>query len=226
MIALAPADVKSVQEYQRAVPFPHCVLHDLFPAECLRMMVEEFPSPACAGWKRFKTDHDVKLATDGYANLPSCAEKFVSMMHCGSVVDKLEKLTGISGLVGDPHIFGGGLHCIERGGFLKVHADFTTHPHLKLARRLNLIVYLNEGWQEEWGGHLELWSEKTCVRKIAPLFNRTVIFSTSDTSYHGHPHPLLCPEGVTRKSLALYYYSKNRGQPIEEIPSVKWHGEH
>jgi hypothetical protein len=43
--------------------------------------------------------------------------------------------------------------------------------------------------------------------QIDPIFNRCVIFTTTDTSYHGHPVPLTCPPGVTRKSLALYYYS-------------------
>jgi hypothetical protein len=56
---------------------------------------------------------------------------------------------------------------------------------------------------------------KACVRKVAPAFNRCVIFSTTDFSYHGHPEPLACPVGVTRKSLALYYYSN--GRPPEEL---------
>ena len=56
---------------------------------------------------------------------------------------------------------------------------------------------------------------KECHQKILPIFNRCVVFSTTDFSYHGHPDPLTCPEDRTRKSLALYYYSN--GRPAEEV---------
>ena len=77
-----------------------------------------------------------------------------------------------------------------------------------LARRANLLVYLNEDWPDEYGGHLELWDRRRgCVQRIAPLFNRTVLFLTDRQSLHGHPHPVTCPPERVRKSLALYYYT-------------------
>ena len=105
----------------------------------------------------------------------------------------------------------------KKGGFLKVHSDFNLHPQLNLNRRLNLLLYLNKDWKEEWGGHLELWDKdmKSCKVKISPNFNKLVIFNTTDYSFHGHPNPLACPEDVTRKSLALYYYTN--GRPSNEI---------
>lgn len=80
-----------------------------------------------------------------------------------------------------------------------------------------MIVYLNRHWKEEYGGNLELWNREMtrCERRVLPIFNRCVIFNTTDFSYHGHPEPLTCPEGMTRKSLALYYYSN--GRPAEEL---------
>jgi 2-oxoglutarate-Fe(II)-dependent oxygenase superfamily protein len=128
------------------------------------------------------------------------------------LVGFLEQLTGIEGLIPDPYFWGGGLHQITRGGYLKVHADFNRYSKLRLDRRLNLLLYLNRDWKEEYGGHLELWNEQmtTCERKILPIFNRCVVFSTTDYSYHGHPDPLNCPEQQTRKSLALYYYTNGR----------------
>src|SRR5262249_42969076 len=91
---------------------------------------------------------------------------------------------------------------------------------LQIYRRLNLIVYLNKGWQEEWGGHLELWAPKAekAAERIAPLFNRAVIFDTSNFSYHGHPHPLACPESESRKSVALYYYSVDYPYEDDKTP--------
>jgi hypothetical protein len=99
---------------------------------------------------------------------------------------------------------------------LKVHADFNRHTRLQLDRRLNLLCYLNRDWREEYGGHLELWDRemKACVKRILPVFNRCVVFSTTDFSYHGHPDPLNCPKGWSRKSLALYYYTN--GRPLDE----------
>ncbi|MFM8411426.1 MAG: 2OG-Fe(II) oxygenase, partial [Alphaproteobacteria bacterium] len=112
----------------------------------------------------------------------------------------------------DPWFDGGGLHETLPGGFLDVHADFNFHGAWFLDRRLNVLVYLNHGWREEWGGCLELWDRdlSRCVKKVVPAFNRTVIFATDDTSFHGHPEPVRCPPGTTRKSVAMYYYSNGR----------------
>ncbi len=79
-----------------------------------------------------------------------------------------------------------------------------------------MLIYLNKEWREDYGGHLELWDRdlKRAERSILPAFNRTVIFSTTDFSNHGHPKPLRCPASTTRKSISLYYYSN--GRPEEE----------
>ena len=118
-------------------------------------------------------------------------------MSSPPVLRFLEALTGIEGLIPDPYFGGAGPHQILPGGFLKVHADFNWHPLLKLDRRLNLLVYLNKDWREEYGGQLELWDRDMarCERQILPVFNRTVVFSTTDFSFHGHPRPLACPGG-------------------------------
>jgi hypothetical protein len=99
-----------------------------------------------------------------------------------------------------------------RGGHLKVHADFNRHPKTELERRLNVLIYLNRDWKDEYGGAFELWNEDMtrCETKVMPYFNRCVVFSTTSRSFHGHPEPLECPEDRTRKSLALYYYTKDR----------------
>ena len=79
------------------------------------------------------------------------------------------------------------------------------------------MVYLNENWEESYGGHFELWEKdmsKSSV-KILPLFNRIAMFSTTGDSWHGHPDPLSCPPDRSRKSLALYYYTN--GRPAYEV---------
>ena len=203
--------------YAEAEPFPHVVIDDLFSEEVLRAIIEEFPSPSGIDWNKFNNREEQKLASTRETQMGDMTRLFLYQLNSSIFINFLETLTGIKGLIPDPHFWGGGLHQIERGGFLKIHADFNRHERLDLDRRLNLLLYLNEGWREEYGGYLELWNRDMTqsIQKILPVFNRTVIFSTTDYSYHGHPDALKCPVGQTRKSLALYYYSN--GRPPEEL---------
>jgi 2OG-Fe(II) oxygenase superfamily len=205
-----------VRAYLSASPFPHIVLDGLLPDAVLKSVLAEFPGPNDIEWIRFRRGHERKLASMGDRDFGSHTRDLLSELNSSTFVTFLEDLTGIRGLIPDPHFDGGGLHQIERGGHLDIHVDFNRHPRLRLDRRLNLIVYLNEDWREHWGGHIEFWNRdvSNCDRKILPIFNRTVIFSTTETSWHGHPDPLVCPPDRTRKSLALYYYTS--GRPRDE----------
>ena len=143
---------------------------------------------------------------------------FFNLLNSYYFLNFLQQITDIKEkLISDPYFWGGGLCSVKRGGYLKIHADFNIHPKMKLNRRINVLIYLNKDWKEKYGGHLEFWNREMseCQKKISPNFNTVVIFNTNDFSYHGHPTPLLCPEGVTRNSIALYYYTN--GRPVSEI---------
>ena len=203
--------------YASADPFPHIALDNLFDDRELDAVLREFPAPEQMRWTRFDSAQEKKLGFFHESSAISDAvRRFLDAMNGFEMLLFLERLTGIDGLIPDPYFGGGGLHQIEPGGFLKVHADFNVHPKLHLDRRLNMLIYLNKDWREEYGGHLELWDRdgRTCRTRILPVFNRTVVFSTTDTSFHGHPHPLASPPGVTRKSVSLYYYTA--GRPLGE----------
>jgi hypothetical protein len=199
--------------YRTASPFPHIVIDDFLPDEAITTCISEFPTPENVPWELY-TDagNTKKLAINDERLMGPFTRHLIGQLNASAFVEFLEKLTGITGLVPDPHLLGGGLHQIEEGGYLRVHADFNRHPTLRLERRLNLLLYLNPGWREEYGGDLQLWNAHMtdCERRVFPVANRCVIFSTTDTSFHGHPDPLTTPPGVTRKSLALYYYSADR----------------
>ena len=204
------------EQYVSAQPFPHIVLDNLFPNEILEEVLDDFPRPEEIAWRKFDNPTEKKLGYWHENPLRPGIQLFLYEMNSAPLLQFLERLTGIEGLISDPYYGGAGPHQIEPGGFLKVHVDFNWHPLLRLDRRLNLLVYLNKDWKEEYGGHLELWSRDVsrCEQKVLPVFNRTVLFSTTDFSYHGHPQPLACPEGRTRKSVSFYYYSN--GRPDEE----------
>jgi len=203
-------------KYVAAQPFPHVVIDGLFPDEVLEALLAEFPQPDEIEWRRFDNPTEKKLGYWHESALRPALQLFLYEMNSAPVLRFLESLTGIEGLIPDPYYGGAGPHQILPGGFLKVHTDFNWHPLLKLDRRLNLLVYLNKDWQEEYGGHLELWNRDMtrCQQRILPVFNRTVVFSTTDFSFHGHPSPLACPEGMSRKSVSFYYYTN--GRPEEE----------
>lgn len=201
------------EAFAHAEPFPHAVIENFLPESWLEPLLAEFPKPQAAQWQAFdNADEKKKLAASRAAGMGSVTRQVLGQFNSAVFLEFLETLTGIQGLIPDPYFIGGGLHQTERGGFLKIHADFNWHEQLCLDRRLNFIVYLNRGWQEAYGGDLQLWDVDMthCVKTVYPMFNRAVVFYTFDKGYHGHPDPLNCPPDETRKSLALFYYTNGR----------------
>ena len=203
--------------YANAKPFPHIVFDDFLDPALLDQVLSEFPKPAAIRWQRFDNEREIKLASASESSFGPITRLLLYHLNSITFLEFLSRATGIANLIPDPCFDGGGLHQIVRGGKLAIHSDFNKHPLYGLDRRLNLLVYLNKDWREEYGGHLELWNRDMtrCEAKILPVFNRLMVFGTTDFTYHGHPDPLQCPEGVTRKSLALYYFTN--GRPAEEI---------
>ena len=206
--------------YASADPFPSIVIDDFLHPDALQRAMAEFPKPeAIRNWRQL-TDNDkagrpAVRAKLGYSNeleFGPTLRRLVHELNASHFLRYLEQLTGIQHMIPDSHLRGGGLHQYLPGAVLRVHADFNRLPGWELDRRLNLLLYLNPEWHPEWGGALELWdkSMSRCVQSLEPVANRCVIFSTTSTSYHGIPDPVTCPDGVTRRSLALYYYSNGR----------------
>lgn len=197
------------EEYAQAQPYPHAVIDHIFPTAFTQLLLDHFPQQAQA--------HD-KVYEKGYGGthkrqiLPyDCDETLraaFALFNSAPMLQFIEALTGYKGLLPDPYFAGGGLHETAAGGLLGIHADFQVNEPLQLYRRVNMLVYLNPDWKPEYGGNLELWDRQmqACQQRVAPLFNRCVIFNTDADSFHGHPDPLTTPDGITRRSIALYYY--------------------
>lgn len=198
------------REYRQNEPFPHIHLPDFLDPLTAQAIADEFPSPNTAAWTQYKHHNENKMGMAKRELFPPGLRAVAHELNSLEFVAWLSQLTGIPGLIADPSLEGGGLHQSARGGFLNVHTDFSNHHYQKnWRRRVNVIVYLNPGWQESWGGAIEFWepSMRRCAAKYPPLLNHTVIFTTDERSLHGFADPLLCPEDVTRKSLAFYYYT-------------------
>ncbi len=210
------------EDYANADPFPHIVLDDFLPAGLPAQILANFPTGERASDGVFNIgyggEHKRQIMPEDCNRF---SREVFQFFNSRPVLQFLEGLTGISGLLPDPYYQGGGFHEITRGGRLGVHADFRINPQLHVQRRLNLLIYLNPEWDDAWAGQLELWSRdmKNCVKRVSPLLNRCVVFSTEADTWHGHPDPLLVPDGVTRRSMALYYYSASHAV-YEETPNV------
>lgn len=206
--------------YVNANPFPHTVIDNFFPQEVITKIIENFPA------RKVQDEVVYELGRIGHHKRqvpPSSCNGFnrnlFAFLNSAPMLKFLESLSGIKSLIPDPYFNGGGYHETFRGGFLGIHADFRLNKQLNLHRRLNMIIYLNEDWQDEWGGQLELWdkSMKKKVVGISPVINRCAIFSTDADSYHGHPDQLNCPESRSRRSIALYYYTASENI-YDEVP--------
>jgi len=190
-------------------PFRHWVIDDFLPESLANALLEAFPSSEEPIWDNYKYEMQTKSAANKFILLPEPIRTFISYLSNDSFISILETLTSIYPLLSDPSIDGGGLHQIYNGGSLSIHADFARHKKYDITRRLNLIYYLNPDWQASFHGNLCLYDPSGSIvkKEISPIFNRLVVFETTNTSFHGHPDKLSVPSSTSRKSIALYYYT-------------------
>tara|TARA_S200000501_G_C20842028_1_gene752056 strand:+ start:686 stop:1444 length:759 start_codon:yes stop_codon:yes gene_type:complete len=204
--------------FNAAEPFPHVVVDNFLPLEFANFLLNNFPSkdhPVWLDWKKRSPNQYKKLGFGDSSNFYKISNELqiaLNEFNRATILSLLEDITNIKGLLPDPYFIGGGMHQILKGGLLDIHTDFNEHKRLKIFRRLNLLIYLNQSWIPNHRGELEFWSNSIknkgkCVKKISPLFNRAVLFKTDKNSYHGHPSIWNAPSEVTRKSIALYYYT-------------------
>ena len=211
--------VKEYKNYHNGLPFPNIVIENFFNEDYLNQILLDFPDLSkIKSSQKYLNKNEIKYANNDYQNFPDSIKNFFEFLNSNMYLNFLQKLTSVKEkLIVDPQLNGGGLHEIKKGGVLKIHTDFNKHPSLKLDRRINVLIYLNKDWKDQYGGHLELWDKDMlgCKKKILPTFNKMVICSTNDFSNHGHPDPVICPLNQSRKSIALYYFSE--GRPLEDL---------
>jgi len=202
------------EAFAEADPFPHIVLDDVLRPEAFSAAAVAFPAVGDPFWKGYLHVNETKYGNTYPDTWAPEIQDVARALTSTEFVSFLSELSGIPDLMPDWTMDGGGLHQTLRGGHLNIHTDFSTHHvHENWARRVNILLYLNRQWPEEWGGHLELWDQEMTgrVASVTPKGNRMLIFETSDRSLHGHPDPLTCPDGEARRSMALYYFTQGEG---------------
>jgi 2OG-Fe(II) oxygenase superfamily len=204
-----------------AQPFAHVVVEDWFNPALLALVREEFSQLPRSEWNT-ATNHHARVERSNLdATLGPASQLYFSVLNSRFFVGLLSYITGIAGLLPDPTLVGGGLHETLAGGHFGIHTDFDRHPQTALHNELVFITYLNPQWQSQWHGALELWDahQRQCCAKVEPELGRSILMLHGKTHFHGHSKPLAAPQGVTRKSLAAYFYSnrfarEDRGEPM------------
>lgn len=219
-------------DFMNSYPFNHVIIDNFFDETFLNDILSEINNYPPEKWfdknnATINNESDSifqskKIALTDYNKMDSKAKSFIDLTRSDEFIHFLMNITGISDLEYDPHLLGGGIHRVSTNGRLAIHSDFNIHPSTNKYRRLNVLLYLNNNWQPGYNGELELWSKDMakCEHKIAPIFNRMVIFRITDDAFHGHPDPWSAPASIQRLSFALYYYTKER--PEKEKAPFHW----
>lgn len=197
---------------QNAPSFPHFCIENFLEESFANEVHDSFPSYSEAEklGKSFSTVNEKKKTQITDSNkFPPAIYRLYEILTSKDFVNMVSEMMGIENLIADPNMSGGGIHETNSGGHLDVHVDFNYNEELKLHRRVNILIYFNKDWREEYGGYLDLWDKdvKNCQGSFAPLFNRAAGFATSEISWHGVT-PITCPLDRMRKSFAVYYYTK------------------
>lgn len=213
------------QQFMTAEPFHHICIDNFLDYTTLKAVENEIRDMTHIHWKNGAQSDIVQSLKIGITDRSLMGEKqkeLVDFMNSPEFVRFLQEVTGITDAEADAELLGGGFHQTATGGRLAIHADFNLHLRTGKHRRLNALLYMNEDWNEGYNGELELWdkSMQTCVKKIAPLFNRLVVFRVTDDAFHGHPVPWQGPKDYHRLSLAMYYYTPDR--PEHEKAPFHW----
>ena len=206
-------DVRNWKSYNE--PYEHVIIDDFFDESFAEFIAREFPSYDSETWTAFYNNPiEVKKLCNHWDKFPMHIYNAFTYFCSQEFNRILAKHFNVDSLVPDYGLNGGGMHSHKRGGRLNIHKDYSIHPKINMMRHYNIIVYVTPNWKPEWNGGLELWShdEKTnkpkeLIKTIENKFNRAVIFNTTQNSWHGLPHDLNCPDGVSRNSLAAYYVS-------------------
>jgi hypothetical protein len=216
------------ESYRAARPYPHAVFDGFLGEACALDLAQRFPGPEHPAWlRRDYREQSARLGQlqrVGFAGVDPGLRHLLAELSSMAFLDFLGTLSGIPGLIPDPHFRGAGLSLTLPSGHLALHADFNRDRTRHLERKLTVLYYLGQDWQPSWGGALELWDEPRarCEASYLPVLDRLIVMAHGGSYWHGHPQPLACPEGRFRASISAYYYVATPGPDEADSHGAIW----
>ena len=167
----------------KGIPTKFAAIDELLPDDIARKIADSFPS--VEDMRLLDSFREKKYTSKSLEKFDPLMEDITFALQDERVIRKVEELTGLKDAIGDPHLYAGGLSAMASGHFLNPHIDNSHDGEQENYRVLNLLYYVTPDWKPENGGNLELWDEGvTRPVEIPSLFNRLVLMSTNDKSWH------------------------------------------
>lgn len=211
------------RDYKDSAASPHAFFNDFIPTYLANAIAAAFPDNSNEGWTIHSNDHADRKFLGDETKVDPLFRAFMQATASRRFLLFLETLTGIKGLIPDPYYIGGGAMTAGRGDKLDMHVDFNWHYGLHAHRRCNALFYLTPDWSMKWGGALQISDGTNEACSYFPFFNRLIVFSTTETSWHGQPIPLTCPQGTLRKVFSAFYYTAASPSQEADPHLTKYH---
>jgi hypothetical protein len=207
--------------YSTRGPCPHACFDNFLPAGLAPLIADVYPEIASDGWTVHSNEHADRKFLGDETKVDPLFRAFMQATASRQFLLFLETLTGIEGLIPDPYYIGGGAMTAGRGDKLDMHIDFNWHYKLRAHRRCNALFYLTPDWKPTWGGDLVLGKNQSV--RYPPFFNRCIVFSTTEDSWHGQPHAITCPAGMLRRVFSAFYYTAASPAQMSDPHLTRYH---
>lgn len=204
------------ENYQQTQPYPYTKIDRFLTPQIAYEAQQEILQIPDVEWDRYQNPFEGKWTLRDKNSLPATVQSIFDELQSESFVTELSKIVGTE-LSIDTQKHYWGIHKYDHNDYLKIHVDAGIHPKIGKKKHVTLGIYLSHCWREGNGCDLEIWSGNSahlddakleqCVETITPLFNRAIIFTNTDNSWHGNPEPSHGTPDAKRIFLTISYLS-------------------
>ena len=205
--------------YLSAKPFPHLSIDNFAEIDKIIKLHSQIPDLDTKSKDYMFANN--KFEKSNYKTLGPLFDELYNDL-CSDRMNDFLSFISSKKIIVDPKNHGGGLHQGKKNSSLDMHLDFNYHPmHKYLYREMNLLLYLNKDWKEEYKGHLKIEDLRTGEKKeISVPFNRLIIQQCAPYTLHGYDQTKF-PENLYRTSVATYAYHQHI-RYLEDPRTTDW----
>lgn len=204
--------------YKNINPFPYYYQDNILNEDFAKKLQEEILNIDDKDWDRYENPFEKKFTLRNKFNFPPLLKSLFEELTTEKFVNKLSNICGYNLFLDESRNFWG-VHKYKNEDKLDIHVDAGLHPNTKQKKQLTLGIYLSSNWKENYGCKLEIWKGDNAsddsakiyekVDEISPIFNRLVLFTCNDYSWHGNPEPVVGENDAKRIFITISYLSDN-----------------